>query len=920
MKMNIPSPSPFIAALLVLSTFFSLGGQVRAGWHPDPDDDGINSNYDLCPYVYDPLQGDADGDGIGNYCDPDFSPPTLNDRISDLRIEHISPYGAWLSFTSPYDNYFYGWHAVAAWSTIPGELSTAAGFSAAQARGDLIELGRIHADYGEKNEEPIILTDLEPNTTYYVAVTRGSIADGYDPGVSNIVSFTTKNIALPTPPAAHPRVYATPAFILELKARRASNDSGWNKWENAIRSKAVSDGDRRYCFDAALLYQVTGNAQDLTTALSIFNNSITFWENTVLVNNAFRWENAQLGACLDLLWNDIDQSLRNRAIRAFLEDDEYNITDRTLRRDDTDEFASFPRNWIVDGLVACGATDIDAALSARACAVLEHGHRLWHGVQLVKARRERGKYAQSDGFKPDGTAYGQGTQLYWLEIFLALANSGESLEPYGPHIEHSLMSTFLHLFTPTQKGFASNGDVEAYTDNFGIEPNSYQLRRANGGVLGLFSGVLARAGHSQAAGWAKHLLSKRYDVDPLNKVDGTTVYRLMFETDSITAVDHAQSLGTFFHAEGFGTVFDRTSWADTASYLMFRAGWNTVDHVHADVGHFQLFRKGRWLTHESIAYGGLASCLGHNIWVMKTGDTGGGACPGGFGQNFFAQSDNTRSLILRASSGYDYTYVSAEMAGAYNIFKERDIRNFDSVQRSLLWIKDNSGFGVDTLVILDRIETSSNAEADAIGYYQLHLDTSPAISNKRATTTLGDQQLVVDVVSPSTATLSTISPSGAPGASSDQAIYTHRLRIDPGASGQPLNMITVLRGSGAGQTLDQPIAVNGSGLQGTYTQGALVLMPTSPIKDRGASLSSGSVSLSTTNALTVFITGLKKETGYSLQATQAGASLTISISPNGNLKTDEGGVLGVRIDSGRNIVPIEISYTIFNDDFEAFGT
>lgn len=918
--MNTPSKSPTTNVLLLLSAFFFLAGSTYAGWHPDPDDDGINNPYDLCPYIYDPQQGDADGDGIGNYCDPDYSPPTLNDRVTDLRIEHITPYGAWLSFTSPYDNYTYGWEAVAAWSTIPGELATVNGFNAAAARGDLVELGRIHADYGEKNEEPIILTDLEPNTTYYVAITPGSISDGFDPRISNIVSFTTKSVSLPSPPDVHPRVYVTPGFIQTLKTRRANNDSGWTKWENAIRAKAQSEGSRSYCFDAALLYQVTGNNQDLQTALSIFNSSITYWENTVLVNNAFRWENAQLGACLDLLWNDIDTSLRNRAIRAFLADDEYNITDRALSREDTDEFASFPRNWIVDGLVACGATGIDPSLSDRACAILEHGHRLWHGVQLVKARRERGKYAQADGMKPDGAAYGQGTQLYWLEIFLALSNAGEPIDPYAPHIENALKSMFLYLFTPTQKGFVSMGDVEAYTDNFSIEPNSYQLRRANGGVLGLFSGVLAKAGRSQAAGWVQHLLSKRYDVDPVNKVDGTTIYRLMFETDEIPKVDHSKSLGTFFHAEGFGVVFDRTSWKDSASYLMFRAGWNLVDHVHADVGHFQLFRQGKWLTHESIAYGGLASCLGHNIWVMKTGDTGGGACPGGFGQNYFAQNDNSKSLILRSSSGYDYTYVTAEMAGAYNIFKEHDLRNFESVQRSLLWIKDHSGYGTDTLVILDRIETSTNANADAIGYYQLHLDENPTISGKRATTTLGTQKLVVDVVSPSTAALSVISPSGSPGGNSDQAIYTHRLRIDPGSNGHLVNMITVLRGSAAGTSLDQPVAVNSSTLQGTYTQGTLVLMPTSPIKDSGPSLTSASATVSTTRALTVFITGLKKESGYSLQATQSGASLTISVSPNGNLKTDEGGVLGVRIDSDRNIVPIEISYTIFNDDFEGIGS
>jgi hypothetical protein len=39
----------------------------------DSDGDGVNDNADNCILIVNPLQRDTDGDGFGNYCDPDFN-------------------------------------------------------------------------------------------------------------------------------------------------------------------------------------------------------------------------------------------------------------------------------------------------------------------------------------------------------------------------------------------------------------------------------------------------------------------------------------------------------------------------------------------------------------------------------------------------------------------------------------------------------------------------------------------------------------------------------------------------------------------------------------------------------------------------------------------------------------------------------
>ena len=101
--------------LILLSPLTSGSAELGTAWHPDPDGDGIVAGIDLCQAVYDPLQEDIDGDGIGDLCDDDFAPPVQDGAVSDLRVEHVTPYGAWFRFTSTRDTQW-GWDAAVAWS------------------------------------------------------------------------------------------------------------------------------------------------------------------------------------------------------------------------------------------------------------------------------------------------------------------------------------------------------------------------------------------------------------------------------------------------------------------------------------------------------------------------------------------------------------------------------------------------------------------------------------------------------------------------------------------------------------------------------------------------------------------------------------------------------------------------------------
>jgi hypothetical protein len=79
--------------LFLLWVFLLSFGSISASWHPDPESDGVIASNDNCPSVYNPNQLDSDGDGIGNLCDSDFNFPVEDGPVTDLAIEHLTPYG-----------------------------------------------------------------------------------------------------------------------------------------------------------------------------------------------------------------------------------------------------------------------------------------------------------------------------------------------------------------------------------------------------------------------------------------------------------------------------------------------------------------------------------------------------------------------------------------------------------------------------------------------------------------------------------------------------------------------------------------------------------------------------------------------------------------------------------------------------------
>ncbi len=916
--MSRSSLAPCLLFCCFSGAFLFASVPTTSDWHPDPDGDGILTASDLCPRVWNPAQMDSDGDGIGDACDPDAAPPVEGGAITDLRIEHLTPYGVWLNFTSPHSTQW-GWDAALVWSATPGELSTLSGIQAAWDRGDRIEVS-VKEQFGESLVDPVKMISLEPSTAYEVTAIRVNW-DGLDSAVGNLVSFTTASAPVLAISPDRPRVMTTSSGVTEAAARRSADDGHWWTWENLISAEvheaATNPGNvyraRDYCSTAALLFLASGEASYLQDAENLLQQNIDYWENNVLDGNQYRWENSQLGICTDLLWNVLDTTTRERAVTAFLEDDEAHVADGIPRPADTDEFASTARNWIVDGLVACSATGISSETADRGCAVLDAGMRLWYGIQLVKARRDRGFWAQSGGFLPDGSDYGQGTSRYWLHTMIALANNGLAPTEYAPFLRNHLLSMGIQLLTPSRLGFATAGDVEDFSYNFGVEDNSFQLEDADSALFCLMSACLDNAGMATEASWARDLANTLFE----DHGSADAFFRLLFEGDDNPESDARFVLPTAHVDSGMGIFFDRSSWSADASFLFSQAGWNGVDHSHGDIGHFQLYRRGRWITHESIGYDGTAaSGSGHNVLLLPVSDGGSSTAPG---QDRFSAG---AARMIRRSSGEYHSAWTAELGGAYTPHEEPE-RYYDEVRRSLIWIKTDEVSSADLIVLRDVIETGPEAPSGMNALWQLYFDESPAITGSHAELTLGapsiNQQASVDLLAPEGITLSSVAPEGQPD-DYPAPVYTWRLEASASLDSSPRVFLAVLQALDEGASPAVPVKVEGTNFEGALIGDILCLFAKAAQTEDGGGEQSLHIEVDTSAALRVFVLGMEPGGIFRAEAAQNGATLSLDVSAGVYIGADEGGMMSFSVDAQRNTAPIYSLGEIFGDGFESRST
>lgn len=244
-----------------------------------------------------------------------------------------------------------------------------------------------------------------------------------------------------------------------------------------------------------------------------------------------------------------------------------------------------------------------------------------------------------------------------------------------------------------------------------------------------------RFADSNLGKWARRWLN---DVKPL--IDNP----ILSTTGSGTWIDYG-TLPLDYYDGGPRYLAGRSDWTSNGTAYLWQMGDHYSDgHSHADWGQFQIHRKGRWLTRETVgytesvaAYGGsgsqpLNTGYAHNVPFIN-------GAPGISGQGFPPDSWSVSPLVKRLESKAAYSYGDVDLTGVYHTDGGNNAATH--VEREYWFLRD-----IETFVVFDRLQSDTAARSRT---FVFHCETNPMLADPTHTLCVnGDQQLAVTTLIP----------------------------------------------------------------------------------------------------------------------------------------------------------------------------
>ena len=375
------------------------------------------------------------------------------------------------------------------------------------------------------------------------------------------------------------------------------------------------------------------------------------------------------------------------------------------------------------------------------------------------------------------------------------------------------------------------------------------------------------------------------------------MYFLGFDPAAAAPADPRPAVVPQFVMPSIGRILTRTDWTPNASWFTFRCSWETINHQGGDCGEFEFYRKGQWLTKEWSGYAddGMAyTPLYHNtLSIQNHAPVGGGGGVydktiqyGGQWNNGGSNGDPARTLSLNDN----WAYAQVDATNLYNHPEywepDNSAEDVTLAKRSIVWLNP------DHIIVYDRVTTT---QAGLFRKFNLVLLTPPNISGNTMTEVVGNQQLTLQALLPSTASLAeqhfwTTDPSQEFDLVAQLEPSTDRLVITDTAAPASTAFLNVLQGTDQGIAADPAVHIASS--SGTPFDGAMVgntvaLFPSGSAAFAGTSYT---VPSSVTRHL---VTGLTPHAGYTVSIEANGGSNTVQVTVDGPALADAGGVLAI---------------------------
>jgi hypothetical protein len=276
---------------------------------------------------------------------------------------------------------------------------------------------------------------------------------------------------------------------------------------------------------------------------------------------------------------------------------------------------------------------------------------------------------------------------------------------------------------------------------------------------------------------------------------GVTPWRHVQAVDVETTPLAFTGLPLDFYAAGPRYLYARSAWGAGGTVVMLQLGdaaESTIGHQHGDYGTFQIWRGGRFLSHESAAYSGSG-----NTSVVGYGGTG--SVDGALGiahnsvlvngANAGPQYSGPDAVVERLESAPGYTFAVVDLVPPATRMQEW--------RRELVFVRS-----LETLVILDRIQT---ADAAATRTFLNHCETSPVVSgNNSATCTVDTQALTMTTLLPAQRTYRVVDEG-------PMAYSQYRIEVDTAPGSAQSYILTVIEARNTSDTALTPtVADNGT--------------------------------------------------------------------------------------------------------------
>jgi len=238
--------------------------------------------------------------------------------------------------------------------------------------------------------------------------------------------------------------------------------------------------------------------------------------------------------------------------------------------------------------------------------------------------------------------------------------------------------------------------------------------------------------------------------------------------DSQPAAMEYTSLPLDYYATGIRYLYGRTAWDTSSTYFMWQLGIPTagVGHSHTDIGNFNLWRGGRWLSRETTGY--VNTITGYGYQNEATDSTDGILAHNGilFGTYLspsvgdltlgLMPESPSQTTVRRLDSQPGYVYADVDMTAQYLWPSGETQYNTGAVghvERELLFLRD-----LETTLVFDRVTTGNVtvgsdkglSAANEVNTFVIHFETNPTLEDAtHLTATNGSQALRVTTLVPS---------------------------------------------------------------------------------------------------------------------------------------------------------------------------